>query len=71
VQQLLGYLPLLACPVGMGLMMWMMMRGGKQPQQPTTTPPTMSPQQQAEFQRLRTELDELRASGQPGEDRGR
>ncbi len=27
--QLLYYLPFLVCPVGMGLMMWLMMRGNK------------------------------------------
>ena len=29
MQTLFNYLPLLACPLGMGLMMWMMMRGKK------------------------------------------
>jgi len=27
MQQVLSYIPFLACPVGMGLMMWVMMRG--------------------------------------------
>ena len=30
MQYILSILPLLACPVGMGLMMWFMMRGNKQ-----------------------------------------
>ena len=30
MQYILSLLPLLACPVGMGLMMWFMMRGNKQ-----------------------------------------
>jgi len=56
---LLGYLPLLACPIGMGLMMWVMMRGGGQRQPPQ---PPITPAQQAELARLRAELDELRGS---------
>lgn len=61
----------LACPVGMGLMMWMMMRG---------TGSTPSTKQDAEIARLRAEIDGLRrnrpmsgeTSGPPpgGSDRG-
>lgn len=56
--QLLYPLALLACPIGMGLMMWMMMRGGKStdkaPQNPTRT-------SSDELTRLRAEVDQLRA----------
>ncbi len=56
--QLLYPLALLACPVGMGLMMWMMMRGGKStdtaPQDPARTSAD-------ELTRLRAEVDQLRA----------
>lgn len=56
-------LALLACPVGMGAMMWFMMRGGKQqPATPTT--------EDAELARMRAEIDQLRtaqqAAGTPG-----
>jgi len=37
MQYILSLLPLLACPVGMGLMMWLMMRGNKQEQAPQRT----------------------------------
>ncbi len=65
---LLGYLPVLACPVGMGLMMWMMMRSGsshQQSPQPTSQPAlhvSMTPEQQSELRRLRAELDEIRST---------
>lgn len=55
--ELLYILALLACPVGMGAMMWMMMRkpSGGQTQQPS--PPTA---QQQELARLRAEIHDLR-----------
>ena len=39
MQYFLSLLPLLACPIGMGLMVWLMMRQGKE-----QTPPDASPQ---------------------------
>jgi hypothetical protein len=61
-------LALLACPVGMGLMMWFMMRGKKAPDALTA----MAPADKEELTNLRTEVDRLRASrsgasAQPGE----
>lgn len=59
MSQLLYSVALLACPVGMGLMMWTMMRGGnhgagnKDPQQALP--------QGDEITRLRAEVDQLRA----------
>ena len=41
MQYLLSLLPVLACPVGMGLMMWLIMRQGKE-----HTPRAASPQQE-------------------------
>lgn len=55
MEQLLYVLPLLACPVGMGLMMWFMMRKPRR----TASPPSSS---QAELARLRAEVDQLKAA---------
>lgn len=56
--QLLYPLALLACPVGMGLMMWFMMRSGKS----DTTGQTSSASGSDEMVRLRAEVDQLRAA---------
>lgn len=53
-------LALLACPVGMGAMMWMMMRGGHQSNEPSG--PSRTDDQRAELARLRAELDQLQAA---------
>jgi hypothetical protein len=63
MKELLYTLPLLACPVGMGLMMWFMMRGKKEPQSPQTDA-SMSGSDaatDAQIASLRSELDQLRA----------
>jgi hypothetical protein len=70
MHQVLAYLPFLACPVGMGLLMWMMTRGGHRDQQSSSTPSqdgpaAMTPAQQAELAQLRAELDNLRADEGP------
>jgi len=54
--QLLYPLALLACPIGMGLMMWLMMRGNKQ------AAPQQSPSTTTELTQLRAEVDQLRAA---------
>lgn len=64
-------LAILACPVGMGLMMWFMMRGGEQsrPNVPAEQPaqPTTS---DADVAALRAEVDQLRAEHRDGSRRG-
>ncbi|TFD21514.1 DUF2933 domain-containing protein [Cryobacterium sp. TMS1-13-1] len=60
--QTLYTLALLACPVGMGLMMWFMMRGmkhGNESDAPSS--PSPSPAADAELTKLRAEVDQLRA----------
>ncbi len=57
VAELLYPLALLACPIGMGLMMFFMMRGNK-------NEPPHPPAAADELTQLRAEVDQLRA-GQP------
>jgi hypothetical protein len=71
--QLFYGLAALACPVGMGLMMWMMMRGnrnnasGNAGVAPGVPAPLESQQQMAQ---LRAEIDQLKAErAARGEDR--
>lgn len=57
----------LACPVGMGLMMWFMMRGGKEsapnvPDERSAQPSATD----AEVAALRAEVDQLRAERRDG-----
>jgi len=61
MSQVFYALAVLACPVGMGLMMWLMMRGGKK--KPADT--TASTATEAEVAQLRANLDRLRASRAP------
>lgn len=59
MSQLLYSLPLLACPLGMGLMMYFMMRSGKHSAEPPKQP---SAPIEAEIASLRTEVEHLRAA---------
>lgn len=58
MENLLYLLPVLACPIGMGLMMWFMMR----PKQGAQTDPNADRQ---ELVRLRKEIDALRSEQAP------
>ncbi len=60
MEALLLGLAVLACPVGMGVMMWFMMRGSGSQQ-------SGSQGDQAEVARLRAEVDQLRASREHAE----
>lgn len=55
MEQLLYILPALACPVGMGLMMWFMMRGRGHGATPTGTL-----ELEQELAQLRAQVDALR-----------
>ena len=55
-------LALLACPLGMGAMMWMMMRSGHKEQPPAPqTSMTMTSVQRDELDGLRAEVEQLRS----------
>ena len=58
MSQIFYSLAVLACPVGMGLMMWFMIRGGKQ------SSPAQAPvaDNGGELARLRAEIDQLQAA---------
>jgi len=60
-------LAVLACPVGMGLMMWFMMRGGKRSGSSASDEQPASPSaSDAEVTALRAEVDQLRAEHRDG-----
>jgi len=65
VEALLLGLAVLACPVGMGVMMWMMMRGSGG--QGSGSQGDQAPAQ--EVARLRAEVDQLRAAREHAEGR--
>ncbi|MGH8775817.1 MAG: hypothetical protein ACRDWI_11790 [Jiangellaceae bacterium] len=56
MENLIYLLPVLACPVGMGVMMWMMMRPGRG----QTTTPTAPTAAEQELAQLKNEVDALR-----------
>lgn len=58
MDQIFYTLAVLACPVGMGAMMWLMMRSGKK--QPKAAAPSAA--SEAELAELRADLSKLRAS---------
>jgi cell division protein FtsB len=60
VELLFSSLLLLACPVGMGLMMWFMMRGMAS-KDSTPAVEQANPLQRQELARLRAEVEELKA----------
>jgi hypothetical protein len=61
VDKLVYLLPILACPIMMGVMMWMMMRGNHH-----TTTGQPDKDTQDEIAALRAEIAALRGGQQPG-----
>jgi hypothetical protein len=66
MNNLLYILPVLACPVGMGLMMWFMMRGKRPAADPPHTAPTSG--QEQELARLCEEVEALSGGQTPKAD---
>ena len=64
MEQYLPILFILACPVGMGLMMWFMMRGQHGQNTTQASPVQPSPAQQEEIAMLRAEIATLREQQQ-------
>jgi hypothetical protein len=64
---MLAYLPALACPVGMGLMMTLMMRSKRQAPtaQPTSDQQATPTKQERELAELRSEISALREDRSP------
>ena len=65
MDRLLYILPALACPIGMGAMMWFMMRGGKSQAISAQQSAQPGDPQTQELAALRTEVDQLRAQIHP------
>lgn len=64
MDNLLYVLPVLACTVAMGLMMWFMMRG----KHPAADQPSPSTAKEQELARLRKEVEALRGEQSPKAD---
>jgi hypothetical protein len=61
VQSVLLSLAVLACPVGMGLMMWMMMRGQRRDDPSAVSPVVDVGDDTPQLQELRAEIEQLKA----------